>query len=89
MRQWCIYIIKERAIRPKLKNTENIMEAIIKGRKIDPTRSAMEMRRLHISEDSRSWPAGTVYEPASAGVAGARRYQDVVINGEHVRFTAT
>ena len=63
------------------------MEALIKGRKIDPTRSAMEMVRIHTDEDSRDWPVGTVYEPASAGVAGGWQYQDVVINGEHVRFT--
>ena len=63
------------------------MEALIKGRKIDPTRSAMEMVRNHTDEDGRDWPAGTVYEPASAGAAGGWQYQDVVINGEKVRFT--
>ena len=63
------------------------MRPIVKGRKLDPTRSAMEMTTSHVDDNDRAWPRGTVYEPLSAGGDGDFRYQEITINGERVSFT--
>jgi len=62
------------------------MSVIVKGKKIDPTQTLMEMTYAHTDETGTTWPKLTQYQPSSAGIAGGVEYQDVVIKGEHVRF---
>ena len=63
------------------------MRPIVKGRRIDPSSSAMEMTTRHIDDNNKVWPRGTVYEPMSAGSDRDGRYQEITINGERVFFT--
>lgn len=66
------------------------MKAIVKGVRIDPKQSLMEMITSHKDDQGRTWAKGTLYQPSSSGKAGGLDYQDVEIlpNGEYARFIA-
>lgn len=64
------------------------MKHLVRGRRVLPNQTAMEMTAPHVDDMGRIWPQGTVYQPSSAGMDGAWEYQEITIKGQYVRFTA-
>lgn len=61
---------------------------IVKGKKVDPNQSLMEMTQKHTDGTGRTWSKGTLYQPFSAGMAGGYKYQEITIKGETIIFTS-
>jgi hypothetical protein len=51
-----------------------------------PGDTSMRITRAATDATGKAWPAGTIYQPSSAGIASGRRYQTVRIGGNEVTF---
>ncbi len=51
-----------------------------------PGDTSMTITRAATDATGKTWPAGTVCQPSSAGMYGSRRYQAVHIAGNEVTF---
>lgn len=61
---------------------------IIAARRLNrfPGDSVMQLTRAATDDTGKTWPAGTVCQPSSAGIASGRRYQAVRIGSNEVTF---